>query len=137
MNIRFIEEGTEDAPLFVIYGTKSAEFEVFQRAALDLATGAAKSVSLNELPSFNAVDGCSLAITVGSRDRGVERQPGTAHFVWTLTPGKWKTVSGFVEPFVRSAEPNRHQWLGGIEARLGLDVGPIALVLSCNETPTW
>src|SRR5271166_3922587 len=58
-------------------------------------------LQVDTLHGVAAVDGSSLAATVGEADLGVEPVAGTGrHFRCVLTPGAWQRACGLLEPFL-------------------------------------
>ncbi len=136
MKIEFLEEGSADCPLIRIYGTDPAEFSSLLNAVKELASAEGKNCSVHELPGFHTVSNYTLSIISSSKDKGVRRISGTS-FVWVLTPAKWLLVAGLIEPFALSPRDETYQWLSGNEARHGLNLASISVLLSCSRDGHW
>jgi hypothetical protein len=137
MKIEFLEEGARDCPLIRIYGVELAEFNLLLREVQEIAAGRIEACSLHALPSFHSVSNCALTMVSASHDEGVSRVDGKQEFTWTLTPQRWSLAAGLIEPFADEARSGAFQWLTGSEALCGLDVGEIAVLLSCSVDGRW
>src|SRR5215475_9925952 len=129
MHIEFLEEGAEDCPLIRIFGTRPQEFADLLHVFSKLS-GGLREVEVHKIPGVQS--DCSLRAISASEDKGVERVAGN-DFVWSLTPAKWLVVEGLTEPFTESSLSGAHQWLSGPEARFGLNISNISVVLSFSE----
>ena len=136
VQIEFLETGSADCPLVRIYGTEADEFAALLDVLRNVATAEDKSTTLHDLPRFNAVSGCQLRIAASSQDIGVRQGVGM-DFGWTMTPPKWLLVAGLVEPFASSPKIGEFQWLAGPEARYGLNIGTIGVLLSFSKNGRW
>ena len=137
MKIEFLEDGSDDCPLIRVYGTDPAEFSSFHGTAQHLAQMESGSSLLQELTGFRGVSGCTLTLLSGARDIGVSRIGTSLNFEWTLTSGKWLLVAGLIEPFLIMRREGAHQWLCGREARYGLDIGGIAILIVNSRSGIW
>jgi hypothetical protein len=137
MKIEYLAEGSKDCPLIRIYGGDASAFNTLKGAVLGLSRGAAIRVALDEALGFDRVNDCCLTLAVGPRDEGVCLSSPPAHFLWTLTRQKWHTVAGYIEPFTRQVDNTAYQWLCGREAREGLDVSDIGVLISRSAIGQW
>lgn len=136
MQIDFLEEGSADCPLIRLYGVEASQFAILHETILRLASSAQKECSLHEVPGFHALS-CRLKLISSSSNAGVQRVGQNLVFEWSLTPAQWFVVAGLVEPFAQRVEQGRYQWLSGKEARHGLDLGDISMLLSCSTDGSW
>jgi hypothetical protein len=130
VDLDFLEEGSPDCPLIRIYGRDQDDYRRLVRAIASIAAGTVKRVSVPELPGFRADPNFELTLTARAMDQGVSRFHQSQHFVWALTSPKWHIVEGLAKPLGDRDSANAYQWLAGPEARYGLDVGPISVLLS-------
>jgi hypothetical protein len=137
VQIDFLEEGSEDCPLIRLYGVEASQFAILHEAILSLATGAQEECPLHEVPGFRALSGCKLKLLLSSADAGIRRIGRNLDFEWRLTPTRWFVVAGLVEPFAQRVDQGSSQWLSGKEARHGLDLGDISVLLSCSVDGRW
>jgi hypothetical protein len=136
VKVEYLENGSPDCPLIRIYGTDKAEFSALRDVSRQLAGGKGTALSVNDTPGFYSVGGCELEMVSSSRDAGV-KQVGKARFIWELTPSSWSVVAGLIEPFTRDLTGEGHQWLSGKEARYGLAIGVIAVLISNSPQGRW
>lgn len=137
MQIEFLQEGSADCPLIRIYGTNPAEFSLLLRAVQPLAKFEGEKCSLHELPGFHSVSSCELNMVASGRNEGVHRLRNLLKFTWVLTPTGLATVAGFIEPFTTKPKQEIFQWLSGVEAGQGFDVGSIAVLISYSADGSW
>jgi len=135
MNVEFLGDAFEGEPLVRIYGTANVEFSFFHREILKLSNASALSCSIDKIPGFCSVAGCGLTAVSSSQDLGVEQREGNLSFVWALTPARWSIAAGLIEPFLHNG--GGHQWLAGSEARYGLEVGSILILISHSKDGCW
>ena len=135
MQIDFLEEGSEDCPLIRLYGVEPSQFATLHEAILRLVTGAQEECLLHDVPGFRAL--CKLKLISASSDAGVRRIGQNPDFAWRLTPALWFVVAGLVEPFAQRVDQGSYQWLSGKEARHGLELGDISVLLSCSVDGSW
>jgi hypothetical protein len=137
MNVEFLEEGAEDCPLIRIYGTNSAEFAALGNLAAQLGSGQTSSYSISDLPGFRVLDGLKLTLVSSTENEGIRRHSIGTDFLWSLAPPAWRIVAGLTEPFVQDSCAGMFQWLTGHEARYGLDVGDISVLLIASQNGVW
>jgi hypothetical protein len=137
VKIEFLEEGSSDCPLIRLYGTDPLGFSVLLHALQELSTAKGGTFSTSDLVGFRATPEFALTLTSYSKDQGVRRVDLSQKFVWTLTPVKWSVVEGLVKPFTLDPQYGTYQWLSGREARYGLDIGSVGVVLSCSNDGRW
>ena len=137
MNMEFLKDGSEGCPLIRIFGTDRDEFSSLHRVIMLLASGEVKACRADEINGLPIIGDCVLTLTASAQDEGVSREGHTSNFIWKLTPKKWSVVAGFIEPFLSDPRLGSFQWLAGKEARHGLDVGAIAILLSHSNNGQW
>jgi len=120
MRLEYLEDLESQTPrVLLTYGNDPRDAVVLRRSVDELAAGKTHKVRVDQLPGFQKVAGCSLVLSVGSLDSGVERFGGPdPAFRCELSPLTWKRVSGLLEPFERAKEPDGFQYLtetGSIE----------------------
>lgn len=137
MQIDYLKAGATDCPLIRIYGRNASTIKEFHHILIALCGGTVTAVDIHRLAGFQ-MNGCLLSLVAGAADQGVRQISAKHEFVWTLTPARWCTVAGFVEPFTIADPPIQiHQWLAGKEARKGLERSEIAVVLSNSDDGSW
>ena len=136
MEIEFLGKDSEDCPLIRIYGTDTAHFSSLHDEVLSLAQAAKRECLVNRIPGFYPVSGCTLAM-FSSHDEGVQQMGRELKFSWTLSPIKWSIVAGLIEPFRYGPSEGTYQWLSGREARYGLDLPSISVLLSYSDDGRW
>jgi hypothetical protein len=74
MRVEYLEDpDSATPPVLLMYGDDPRGAALLRRTAEELAAANDnREVRIDRLPGFHAVDGCSLAISAGSRDSGVE-----------------------------------------------------------------
>ena len=137
MDLDFLEEGSRDCPLIRIYGTDYDDHCRLTRAIADIAAGTVQRLPIQELPGFGADPNFELILRTAAKDEGVSRHGQSLHFVWALTPGKWRIVEGLARPLADFEIEGCYQWLAGPEARYGLDVGSVSVLLSNSHDGHW
>jgi hypothetical protein len=136
VKIEYLHEGSSDCPLIRIYGDDVAAVAELHRAIGQLADGTARKVAAHELPGFQGVGGCTLTLAAEAEDQGI-LVLGLRQFRWVLANSSWSKVAGFVEPFAKKMEHHGHQWLCGREARQGLHVCHISVLISSSIDGHW
>jgi hypothetical protein len=137
VQIDFLEEGSEDCPLIRLYGVEPGQFATLHATILRLATGAREECSLHEVPGLCALSGSRLKLISSSADEGVRRIGQDLDFEWRLRQAQWFSVAGLVEPFAQGGISGSYQWLSGKQARHGLDLGEISILLTCSVDGRW
>jgi hypothetical protein len=136
MKIEYLEKGSPDCPLIRLFGTDSSEFRALHEAFLRLASGAVKTCELQKIAGLRAVSDCTHILEASARNEGVSQSIAN-EFRWKLTREMWRIAAGLTEPFVSDPQADAFQWLGGPEARHGLDVGGIAVLTSHSADGRW
>ena len=137
MNIEFLESGSTDCPLVRIYGTKAAEFASLHSLVGLAARGVGGSCSTLEVSEL-AASSVVLELEIATSEIGVRRASDDKNkFFWMLTPERRTVVAGLIQPFVTEARHDTHQWICGPNARYGLEVGSISILLSCSIDGSW
>jgi hypothetical protein len=135
MKIEYLADGSADCPLIRIYGDDPIPVQGLHSAILRLALGRGDTVVVQKLPGFQPVHRCALVLSTGAQEGIVQSTEG--EFFWSLQSARWTLVAGLVEPFCVPAPAHSHQWLCGKEARYGLDVCRIGVVLTNNPDGSW
>ena len=135
MHLEYLEDAESQTPrVLLTYGDDPRDATVLRRAAEVLAAGdEGHEVRVDQLPDFHAVDGCSLAASVGSVDAGVEPLDGSKRaFRCVLRPATWKLVSELLEPFESTA--NRRPPPHGLKVdgrfQYLTETGPVEWIIS-------
>src|ERR1700740_2457946 len=108
MHLEYLQDTESRTPrVLLAYGDDPRDATVLRRAAEALAAGdEGYEVRVDRLPGFHAVDGCSLAASVGGVDAGVEALDGLDRaFRCVPRPATWKLVSELLEPFESADRP--------------------------------
>jgi hypothetical protein len=109
VKLQFLAYGAPDCPLVRLFAFDTTEAKQLKQIFDSLASGSRDSISL-EQPLIHSVDGSQLTLRIGTQDAGV-LQRTRSDFECLLTDEGWANVAFLAEPFCRSAEPNRYQWL--------------------------
>jgi len=136
VKIEFLQTGSQDCPLIRLFGTDSSEFQALHDALAQLASGAMITCELTKVPGIGAISDCRLVLDVSARDEGVSQSTPT-DFRWGLTSESWGLAAGLAEPFATTPRTDTFQWLAGGEAQYGLNVGNIAVLISCSVDGRW
>jgi hypothetical protein len=137
MKIEFIEGGTDQGPLIRIFGRDVLALKRLLEAIRDLRSGMHSHVSIHQLPGYQSLGSCALDAVLKNDDQGVVREGRSQQFRWILSSDSWNIVEGLIEGLISYENEPGHQWLAGVEARYGLEISDIGLVLSTNETGEW
>jgi hypothetical protein len=136
MKIELIEKGVRDCPLIRIYGEES--FNILIDSFINLANEKVDKIVVDELPGYEAINGCHLVLAVGATDEGIRSSPESKHnFKWVMTRSSWDDLAALAEPFYKF--PGYcYQWLAGSEVRMpNLAMSNIALVISTYPDGQW
>src|SRR5260370_41847386 len=96
-------------PLIRLYEFNHAEVRQLRELVRSLVSGTRQGVSLQKEAWAQPIDGCSLELRLGNRDRGI-RQVSPLKFECTLTSDGWSNVEGLLDPFCE-ADVSGFQWL--------------------------
>lgn len=93
-----------DSRVLLLYDFVPDEVGALRDAIARLSRGKpGDEMRVGTLPGVVAVDGSSLAATLGEADLGVEPVAGAGRqFRCVLTSGAWQRVCGLLEPFLHS-----------------------------------
>ena len=120
MKLEFLPSGARACPLIRLYAFSRAEAQNLRELVKSLSNASRQSVSLDEEPWIESVEGCRLTLRLGNSDEGV-RQSGPSSFECILGSSGWYNVEGLLDPFCES-EPAGFQWL--------TNTGNVSLLLS-------
>lgn len=141
MRLEYLEDLESQSPrVLLAYGNDPRDVTVLRRTVEQLAAGSeARDVRIDKLPGFQPVDGCSLTASVGSVDSGIAQLDGSDRaFRCVLRPETWRRVSGLLEPFEKTEEPARSQYLAGLRtgARFQYlsETGPVEWIVSTERS---
>jgi hypothetical protein len=135
MKIEYIAEGGDGYPIIRIYGAQS--FDALIDAFKKLSSGDVNEIYVQKLVGFEAIEDCSLLLSIGDRDEGIAKVGGKNKFIWMLTRSTWDDLAALIEPFSKF-DGYYIQWLAGGEARMGnLANSEIALVISTYPDGQW
>jgi hypothetical protein len=139
MRLEYLEDPESQTPrVLLAYGDDPRGATVLRRTAEALATGDSdQKVRVDQLPEFHGVDGCSLAVSVGTVDSGVEPLDGSGRaFRCVLRPATWRRVSALLEPFER-AQPTDNPRLRGLtvgaQFQYLTETGPVEWIISTER----
>src|SRR4051794_20218417 len=111
MQIDFIKNEVEEAPLIRIFDLSLGELSTVRTYAAELATGRAASRVLASRGISQLSSGPILKMTIGSAGVTVENEHS---FLWGFHPAQWKYVSELVEGVMEADDPySAYQWLAG------------------------
>jgi len=96
-------------PLIRLYEFNQAEVQQLRECVGSLGAGTRQNVPLHKEAWTKSIDGCSLNLRLGNRDRGI-RRVSLLNFECTLTSDGWSNVEGLLDPFCES-EIAGYQWL--------------------------
>jgi|SRR5580700_894124 hypothetical protein len=125
MKLEFLANGARACPLIRLYEFNRAEAKNLRELVKSLSNASRQSISLEEEPWIESVEGCRLALRLGHRDEGV-RESGPSTFECVLNSGGWNNMEGLLDPFCKS-DAVGFQWL--------TTAGKISLLLS--RVGTW
>jgi hypothetical protein len=112
IKIEFFQDGSDDAPLILIWGYDiSATRELFHafRSSCD---GQEQEIAIHKLAQFCGVDGLELYAHISDTEDGLTRRQGNLVFDWNLSHLGWQRVGSLLSPFCdRVAAPGSFQWL--------------------------
>lgn len=137
LRMEYLEEGSDDCPLIRIYGTEAAGYSSLRHEIHCLSEEAERTCRLHQLPGVLAFSNCTLTMSSSTNDEGVRQVGRGFDFTWRLSPAKWFIVAGLIEPFAGKIPLGVFQWLSGNEARHGLDMGKISVLISYSRTGSW
>jgi len=137
MHLEYLEDAESQTPrVLLAYGDDPRDATVLRRAAEALAAAEeGHEVRVDQLPRFDAVDGCSLSASVGSVDAGVEPLDGSDRaFCCVLLPPTWKLVSELLEPFESADLPPPPEGLKvGARFQYLSETGPVKWIISTER----
>ncbi|MFI4993063.1 MAG: hypothetical protein ACHQCH_05545 [Solirubrobacterales bacterium] len=115
-----------DTRVLLLYEFMPDEVGALRDAIDRLSRGSpGDELRVGALPGVVAVDGSSLAATVGEAELGVEPVAGAGRqFRCALTSGGWHRVRGLLEPFLRG-DCQGFQYLS--------EEGTVEWIISCNR----
>jgi hypothetical protein len=114
VRLQLFEDDVSGTAVLLMHGDDPNDASAIRRTVDDLAAGRLETVAVEGLPGFEAIGGCSLTLTVGDSDQGLELVgPAKRSFRCGLRPASWETVSGLLEPFEAPLSGHRHQYLAG------------------------
>jgi hypothetical protein len=106
MLLEYVEDpdAQVDTRVLLLYDSVPDEVGALRDAIARLNRGKpGDEMRVGALPGVVAVDGSSLAATLGEADLGVEPVAGAGRqFRCVLTSGGWQRVCGLLEPFLHS-----------------------------------
>jgi hypothetical protein len=135
MQVDYVDD-TNDGPIIRFYGTKSDEFRALLNSTLALASGALMRLPISSALGLNFSGSIEVYLVCEQMNRGVIDN-GDNTFDWILESGRWSDVAAFIEPLCQEDRGERYQWVTGAEARRGLDIGNISVLVSHSEYGNW
>jgi hypothetical protein len=126
IRIEFIPDGSDDAPLILIWGYDIHATRDLFHSIRALRDGREQEIAIHKLPRFAGVGGVEVFAQMSATDAGVtKRREGTV-FDWRLSDEEWQKVEDLLAPFCdRYAAPGPFQWLN--------DSGKISVVFSTGR----
>jgi hypothetical protein len=112
IRIEFIPDGSDDAPLILIWGYNIPASRELFHAFRALRDGTEQEIAIHRLPQFEGVGGVEMYAQISESDVGIEQRTRGLVFDWRLSDIGWQRVEGFLAPFCgRYAAPGPFQWL--------------------------
>jgi hypothetical protein len=110
VRIEYMAEGSDDAPLILIWSEKSRAACQLLNGINRLKDGDCNVLRIHDLSGFEAVEGVELHATVNASVSGLI-QTSPRKFNWRLSKEGWQTVADLLAPFCDSHNPGSYQWL--------------------------
>src|ERR1700694_3855740 len=140
MRLEYLEDLESTNPrVRLACGDDPGDATVLRRTVEQLAASSeADGVRIDQLPGFQSVDGCSLTASVGSIDSGVAQVGGSDRaFRCVLRSETWRRVSGLLEPFEKTEQPNPSPYVAGLRTGARLQylsvTGPVEWIVSAKR----
>ena len=112
IRIEFIPDGSDDAPLVLIWGYDIPATRELFHAIRAIRDGREQEISFHKLPRFEGVGGIELFAQMSDTGVGITQRPGKAVLDWRLSDEKWQRVEDLLAPFCdRYSAPGPFQWL--------------------------
>lgn len=112
IRIEFIPDGSDDAPLVLIWGYDISGTRELFHAIRAIRDGREQEIAIHKLPRFEGVAGIEMFARVSDNGGGVTHRRGAAIFDWELSDEKWQRVEDLLAPFCdRYAAPGPFHWL--------------------------
>lgn len=126
IRIEFIPDGSDDAPLLLIWGYDIQATRELFHAIRAMRDGREKEIAIHKLPQFEGVGGVDVFAQMSEPGTGVVQRQAEAVFDWRLSDEKWQRVEDLLAPFCnRYAAPGPFQWLD--------DCGRISVIFSTGR----
>jgi hypothetical protein len=127
MLLEYLEDSSAQTPqVLLLYDFVPADVEALRGVVGRL--GQAESgyeERIDALPGLVGIDGCSLVVSVGGADTGVEPAGGALHgFRCVLRPASWQHIFWLLEPFA-VGRANGFQYL--------TEVGSVEWIISTSR----
>jgi hypothetical protein len=106
-----------------IFDFDSSEACLFRDTVSTLSNGSASTVDLGAFPFVKSVRSCRLLLKVGAKDQGAILLSGNT-YECVLTREAWEDVRSLVEPFCRSDDQSKYQWLYDLNTGIELLFSP-------------
>src|SRR5689334_8746130 len=112
IRIEFIPDGSDDAPLILIWGYDIGATRELFHAIRAIRDGREQQVAIHNLPRFGGVGGVEMFAKMSDTATGVIQRRKDLVFDWQLSDEKWQRVEDLLAPFCnRYAAPGPFQWL--------------------------
>lgn len=126
ISIEFFADGSDDAPLVLIYGYDIARTRELFHAVRALREGREDAIAIHTLPGFHGVGGLELVFHLADKDLGLSQATEALKFDCHLNGDSWQRVEDLLAPFCdRCARPGPFQWLD--------ETGKISLLFSTGR----
>ena len=126
IRLEFFPDGSDDAPLILIWGYDIQATRELFHAIRALRDGREQEVALHKLPRFEGVGGVEMFARMSDSDVGVSKRREGPVFDWQLSDEKWQRVEDLLAPFCdRYSAPGPFQWLN--------DSGKISVIFSTGR----
>jgi hypothetical protein len=136
LKIEFLDSGSSFCPLIRLFGKDDAIYKLRDEIQ-KLSGGGLSQVCLQDIPGFTSINIVRLCASVGVNDCGVITGVESGCFEWVLSRESWRIVEELIESLINSKSHPCHQWLAGGDARWGLEVSNIGLVISTSNFGEW
>lgn len=134
MILDYIEKEAEFSPLMRIYGSDTEQL-INLRVKLDEMIAQRLPIKLTQLFDIVSRDILDVECQISIKDIGMEKI-ADRKFRWSLTEDSWSIVSELIESVLESDRPC-FQWVAGEEARFGLDLSVISVLILNKADGTW
>jgi hypothetical protein len=136
MQLKYVGSSPSETPIICIYDCGQQDLSELRERIHRLSKGETKVVRVDELAGKGARSAVALRAVATDFSEGVSRLTGSLQFEWSLCKSDWELVDGLLDGLIGSPVGS-YQWLAGTEARYGLEISPIDLVVTTADRAEW